>query len=223
MTRKSQARASEKPPPAATPSTAAITGFGIWRISSTAWWKRPASSRKAAGGPSGCPAAHLRSPPAQNAPPAPASTTARTRSAAATVASCRARRAAMSRSNALSPCGRSSRTFATGPSSVTATVSGTVRASFGRRYLQASSHPEGADRHGRQAVRVVRGPDRQDRDPGGPGRRRLRPDRGGRPQRRGGGGRGLPRLLRGEGDAGRGAGVARRLREHTDKPVRYLV
>ena len=33
MTRKSQASASENPPPAATPLIAAITGFGMLRIS----------------------------------------------------------------------------------------------------------------------------------------------------------------------------------------------
>ncbi len=44
ITRKSHAIASEKPPPAAIPLTAAITGFRMRRISSIAWWYRAASS-----------------------------------------------------------------------------------------------------------------------------------------------------------------------------------
>ena len=75
-----------------------------------------------------------------------------------------------------------------------------------------------------EALRLVRRPGRQGADPRGARRRRVRADRRGRPERRRHRGRGLPRLLRGAGDAGRRARAGwPRLREHTDKPVRYLV
>ena len=78
--RRSAARASENPPPAAAPCTLATTGAGSRCNPSVAAWKWSMSSPIAAAATLRSPPNIVMSPPATNAFPAPCNTTARTSS-----------------------------------------------------------------------------------------------------------------------------------------------
>src|ERR1700722_5958391 len=106
-TTRSQASASAHPKPTAAPCTPAITGLGSEVIARTT--RLAASAAPAVSPP-------VRSPPEQNAFPAPVSSTVRTASSAAALPNCEDNSSSIGVSTALSFSGRSSRIRRTVPS-----------------------------------------------------------------------------------------------------------
>jgi hypothetical protein len=121
-TTRSHAIASAAPAPTAWPSTAATTGLGPCQMARTTRCTASTLGRASAGG---IRRMVVMSPPAQNVPPAPVSTTARTVASVMAVSSASASTSRNSRSSALCRSGRFNVTIRTGPSSATSTVSGT--------------------------------------------------------------------------------------------------
>jgi hypothetical protein len=103
--RRSQASANSSPPPKARPLMAAITGLLNWSSGSTMRGRCGSGAVEA-----------LRSPPAQNALPAPVSTTTRIDESASNAAKAAVNSARMSSLMALRLSGRSSVTRATASS-----------------------------------------------------------------------------------------------------------
>ena len=110
--RMSHARATSQPPPRAKPLMAAITGTPRASMASHMPWPRAANSRAAS---TSIPAMRAMSAPAENARPAPVSTTARTPGSAATSSSAARRSPINSGEKAFRASWRSSTSTCTAP------------------------------------------------------------------------------------------------------------